>query len=87
MNHNIFIDGLPYLGETDETEQADYGGGGWHVANHYTRNVLGIGKKHDQPKVIVGYTCLKSEIDRIITRLRDGSIVAHEIKIVKIKDG
>lgn len=76
----IFIDGEPYRGEDyDATEPADYGGEGWHVANHGKRNLLLIGG--GEPKVIIGSINLKSHLDRILARVRDGSIEAGEITI------
>ena len=78
MNFVIYINHKPYLGESEETEKADYGGEGWHVHNHSERNVLKFGDIGDKPKTIVGVRCLKSEIDRIMTRMKDGSIALTE---------
>ncbi len=69
----IFIDKKPYLGELDETEKSNYGGEGWNVQNKIERNKLGVGVEGQSPKIIYGWRCLKSEIERIVTRISDVS--------------
>jgi len=63
----------PYMGELEETENADYGSNGFHSANHNSRNVIKFGKwAFDSPYQIDGVINLKSHIERIIQRLREG---------------
>ena len=74
----------PYMGETEDVESADYGGGGWHVANHDTRNVIKFGRwGFDSPYEIGGVISLKSHIERICKRLREGAF--DDIDELRIK--
>jgi len=73
------------MGESAEVEKCDYGGNGWQVKNHIERNKLLFGKVTDNAKLITGETCLKSELERIIARIRDGSLeIGNGIKIFPI---
>lgn len=77
---------LPYMGETEEVESADYGGNGWHVANHNTRSVIKFGEWTDTPYEIGGETNLKSHIERICKRLREGVFDDIDELRIKIKE-
>lgn len=78
-NYFIYVDGQGYQGEdTEHTYPCDYGGEGWHVSNHYEKNMLLFG---DPAKAIGGETNLKSHLDRILSRMRDGSLDAEQIVI------
>lgn len=79
--YTIRIDGAPYLGESDKTESADYGGDGWHVNNHMTRNTLTIGDWHESPATIEGCINLKSHIDKILARERAGTMKFRSLVI------
>lgn len=80
-SYTIRIDGAPYLGESEETERSDYGGEGWHIQNKIERNKLILGDWTEKPKEIIGARNLRSHIDRIITRINEGSILASKIEI------
>lgn len=80
-SYTIRVDGAPYLGESKETEKADYGGNGWHIKNKIERNKLILGDLTDRPMEIVGVINLGSHIERILARLQDGTFVASKIEI------
>jgi hypothetical protein len=63
----------PYMGETEETIEADIGGDGWQVSNHGKLSVLGLGEPwEDEPYVIGGERNLLSHLDKIVRRMRRG---------------
>ncbi|MFA6270297.1 MAG: hypothetical protein WC657_03755 [Candidatus Paceibacterota bacterium] len=74
------------MGESEEVENCDYGGEGWHVRNHMQRNKLLFGKVLDKPKLITGYICLKSELERILSRVREGMDIGNGIKIYQVDE-
>jgi len=78
-NYFIYVDGKGYQGEDPEhTYPCDYGGDGWHVHNHYEQNVLLFG---DKAKAISGDISLKSNMDRIFSRMRSGILSPRQIVI------
>lgn len=83
---HIYVDIYPYLGESEEIEKFDYGGGGWHVRNHIERNKLLFGKVGEKPKLITGETCLKGELNRIIDRHKSGLDIGLGIKIYPVDE-
>jgi hypothetical protein len=77
----------PYMGETEVTEQTDYGGGGFHVSNHETRNVIAFGEwPVDSAYEIGGLINLKSHIERIMKRLREGQFDDIDQIVIEIED-
>lgn len=75
----IHIDSQPYGGESPETENATATAtGGWSGKQPATRNGLVIG---GEAKRIEGKTNLKSELDRIMSRIAEGVIDPAEITI------
>lgn len=77
----IHIDSQPYGGESPATENATATAtGGWSGKQPATRNGLVIG---GEAKRIEGKTNLKSELDRIMSRIAEGSIDPEEITIRK----
>jgi hypothetical protein len=84
-SYAIFIDGLAYCGEDCEnTTPADYGGDGWNVKNNNEISQLII--TGNEPKIIDGNICLKSEIDRILRRIKLGHINPRKIEIEMIDE-
>lgn len=84
--YHIYVDIYPYMGESEEVEKCDYGGGGWHVSNHIERNKLLFGKVLEKPKLITGETCLRSELNRIIDRAKSGMNIGLGIKIYPVDE-
>lgn len=78
----IWLDGQAYRGESTSAEHAHAAAtGGWSGRQPATRSAVLIG---DGPaKVISGKTNLKSEMDRILSRIAEGSIDPEEITIRK----
>jgi hypothetical protein len=64
----------PYLGEIEETEKMDYGGGGFYVHNHNERNVIAFGDVAQKPYQMEGTRNLASHIHRILLRLRENRL-------------
>lgn len=82
----IHVDGRPYLGEDpDRTIPANVGGEGWQVSNHQAVNELVFGEKGQDPKVITGERGLRSEVDRIVTRITLGALDCKRIEIEVMK--
>lgn len=78
----IHIDGKPYGGESPATENAHSSAtGGWSGRQPATRSAVLIGG--GPAKIISGKTNLKSEMDRILSRIAEGSIDPEEITIRK----
>ena len=76
----ISVNGMAYMGESDETEAADYGGEGWHVSNHYRVNLLEF-SGDTSPKVIEGHRNLKSHIDKIVTEFRRKGLGLYSLEV------
>lgn len=78
----IWLDGQAYRGESPTTEPAlATATGGWSGRQPATRNAVMIGG--GPAKIIAGKTNLKSEMDRILSRIAEGSIDPQEITIRK----
>lgn len=78
-NYFIYINGAGYGGEDPEkTYPCDYGGSGFHTSNHSRKNVLIFG---NEAKVIEGNICLRSHLDKILDRMREGRIIVNQIII------
>jgi hypothetical protein len=82
-NYQIIVNGKYYAGESTESEQSDYGGNGWHVNNHGSRNKLLFTDNESTTNIIEGRRNLRSHIDRIMSRIDDGTLKADEI-IIKL---
>ena len=77
----------PYIGETKATEQADYGGGGFHVSNHEVRNIIAFGDwLTDAAYEIGGVINLKSHIERVFKRLQEGKFDDIDEIVIRIAD-
>lgn len=80
-----------YIGETDETENVDYGSNvGFHNANHYVRNKIEFVDAFDfannqKEKIIEGRTNLLSHLTKIIERERDGLLDEFDQLIIEIR--
>ena len=77
----ITVDGKYYAGESENTEQSDYGGDGWNVNSHNRRNKLSFANNEHEANIIEGSIHLKSHIGRILSRIKDGTLEANEITI------
>lgn len=76
----IYVDGLAYQGESpDEVEPRQPGmSNGWHSHNIGSLSALQFG---DEAIVIKADANIKSHIDRIFARLRNGTLDARRIVI------
>lgn len=78
-NYFIYIDGRGYQGEDPEqTCPCDYGTTGFHSENYNYKNILIFG---DRARAIEGNINLKSHVDKILSKIRDGKIKAKQIII------
>ena len=83
-SYQIYIDGFAYLGEdVENSTPANYGGGGWHIKNNNAINNLIIADA--QPKIIEGDINFRSDIDRIIRRIKHGQLKIKKI-LIEIAD-
>jgi len=81
-NFYIYVDGMAYLGEDPEkTYKCDIGGNGWNVSNHGSQNVI-ILSNESLPKKIEGNRNLKSELDRILIRMKNEVMNPEKIVIM-----
>lgn len=79
-DYSIWIDRAAYCGESDAAEAAPAAGGQWWLQRPImTRNALAIGG--DAPLVIAGSINLRSHMERILSRHRDGTLSFEEITI------
>lgn len=74
----IFVNGQAYSGESDDVYVSDYGGNGWHINNHKEATVLLFG---GEPHKIEGNINLKSHLNKILKRSRDGQLSINKIEI------
>jgi len=76
----IWLDGQPYGGESPAAENAHAAAvGGWSGKQPATRSGVRIGE--GPAKLIAGRTNLRSEVDRIMSRIAEGVIDPTEITI------
>ena len=80
IESKIFVDGMGYLGESEDTYDTNCGGEGWHIANHNQLNVLEFAAGKAGIK-IVGIRNLLSHLEKILKRVKDGEIKPEEIHI------
>ena len=79
----IIMDGKYYAGQDlDKEVEADYGGRGWHVSNHYLINPLVFTDDPDKAKVVIGKTSIRSTITMLMDRIKLGEIKPKEIRII-----
>lgn len=81
----IYVDGRAYQGEhPDEIEPRQPSlTNGWHSHNFDTLSALQFG---DVPIVIKADANIKSHLDRIFARLRNGTLKARRI-VIEIEEG
>jgi hypothetical protein len=79
MIYTIWIDGLPYGGETDQTEQAPPLSGGWYDSGPETVSGIAIGSS--PAAQIDGRRNLVSHLDRITRRIGSNGFSPREILI------
>jgi hypothetical protein len=78
--YTIWVDGLAYGGESEETEPAPAATGQWWLQSPVTtRNRLKIGE--GAPHLIEGWRTLGSHLERLMARHRDGLLPFTEITI------
>lgn len=80
----IYVDSRGYQGEDLEASEPRQGGlqNGWHNHNSGAQDALKFG---DEAMPIVAEINIKSHIDRIFTRLRNGTLKASRI-VIEIED-
>lgn len=79
ITSTIAVNGAYYQGEDTDSEIAvNLGAGGWHVPNVGTVGALKFGSV---PKQIGGKRNLRSELDRILSRIESGHLDAETIVI------
>jgi len=83
-SYYILVNGKTYSGESVDTYPSNYGGDGWHVNNNRCATVLLFG---GDPYKIEGFINLKSHLDRILKRSRDGYLDIEKIEINIAPDG
>jgi hypothetical protein len=91
---HILVDGKYYVGEdlsqvvgtSPRISSGATGGGMWHVNNDGGVHPLRFSKDTSGAKVIQGPRNLRSEMDRILTRISQGLISPSEVKIVFLEE-
>lgn len=79
----IRIDGKYYAGEASETYHTDTGTDGWYTLNKCELNKLAFADSIGGAKLITSVRGLKSELERIMTRVYDDVMDFGVIEIVK----
>jgi hypothetical protein len=80
----IKVNGAYYAGEDDNEYTSSFTGVGWTDYKGNRLHGLKFVANKDSARVIEGYRCLKSDLDRILLRLKDGVIEFHSIEIIKL---
>lgn len=85
VTYSIWVDGLAYCGESDTTEEAPATTGAWWLQSPVsTRHGLAIGTG---PALAIGdRITLKSHVERLMTRHREGKLPFTEITIRRTTD-
>lgn len=84
--YRVYVDGKSYQGEDIEnTYDANYGGGGWHITNHGSANHLIF---DDRPaRFLCGWTGLRGALERIERYRNHGLITFKTIEVVASIEG
>lgn len=84
----IRVNGLPYQGtDLGRSEMAMPRPAGWTGRAPSTRDVVLVGSASDPATPIMGSRNLRSHVERILTRIEDGSISISEILITTDPEG
>lgn len=78
--YTITLDGTPYCGESEESEEAPATTGAWWLANPVTRR-SGLAFGTGPALVIEDRISLRSHMERILTRHREGRLPFDTITI------
>lgn len=85
INSIIFVDGKPYLGEdldkTYPNTNNSTSGQGWYPTNNGDLSILLFGDDKETPLQIEGMRNLKTHLDRILVRMKEGVLVVNNINI------
>lgn len=80
----IKINGQYYVGESDRYYNSGFKGVGWHDYKNNELNVLEFSDQPELARLIEGNTNLKSVLDKVLQRVRDGFIELNTIEIIKV---
>lgn len=82
----IKVNGMYYVGESEEFYTSDFKGVGWQDYKGNELSVLIFSLDNKEAKIIEGSTNLKSVIDKVMQRVRDGYIEMQTIEIINSHD-
>ena len=84
-SYRITINNQHYCGEAAETYKTNEGSGGWHPQNHGELEKLKFSNHAKDGKIIESALNLKSDLEKIMKRERDGEINIKEMVIFEVK--